>query len=368
MRNPKVSVVMSVRNEADTVTTAIGSILSQDFWDFEFIIVDDGSKDKTPLMLSLAARDDSRISIIQQDALGLAEALNVGIGASSAPLIARMDADDIANPQRLSRQIHFLHNNSHIHVLGSQMILKESLAPLGKTSFPLSNYLIRKQLTYRNPIGHPTVLMRRSAIEAVGGYQSFPLGQDYDLWLRLSDAGYRFANLGEVLLEYRLSRDAGHPVDCQRETQKKLWTLVIQRQGQLRGNASQSGTLLSEEPDGNLARLAFGNAQLSHENLQPLLPREMQLRADIVLRLSPVSSHLNLLLGNFWPASLGPRHHRQQLSLGFGDLLATNLSRRIWFAALVCALLGFALSPTIFAVRAWSSILWPRKAHVADLT
>ncbi|MBV9784206.1 MAG: glycosyltransferase [Acidisphaera sp.] len=208
-RAAAVSVVLPVRNGAQFVGQAIASIGRQTFEDFELVIVDDGSEDATPAILARAAAADRRIRVMTQPPLGLVASLNRAIADASAELIARMDADDVAAPERLGRQTAALAAHPGTAAIGSAWrIIDGAGTPLGVIRPPISPAAIRARLQTANCMAHPTVLMRRQAVLAAGGYRAFPMCEDYDLWLRLSER-HDLRNLGEPLLDYRR-----HPGQC----------------------------------------------------------------------------------------------------------------------------------------------------------
>jgi glycosyltransferase involved in cell wall biosynthesis len=205
MTPPAVSVVMPVHNGAGFLTAAIDSILAQSFTDFEFIIVDDGSDDATPEILARFAASDSRIHVTRQHRAGVANALNRGLAASSGSFIARIDADDIARPSRLARQLELLQAQPNVAVLGTAYELIDLQgATHGIRQMPTSAAEIHAGLLHGNYIAHPTVMMRRDAVVAAGGYRpAFVSCEDYDLWLRLSES-HELLNLDAPLLLYRM--------------------------------------------------------------------------------------------------------------------------------------------------------------------
>src|SRR4051812_47715917 len=122
MSTPAVSIVMPVYNGAAYLAEAVRSMLGQTFEDYEFVIVDDGSTDRTPRILAEFERQDRRIRVISRANTGIVGALNDGIAAAEAPLVARMDADDVSTPQRLHRQVAYLLDHPEVVVLGSRVI------------------------------------------------------------------------------------------------------------------------------------------------------------------------------------------------------------------------------------------------------
>lgn len=188
MEKYKVSVITAVFNGQKYVDESIKSILEQTFLDFEFIIVDDGSTDKTKEILENWAKKDSRIKIIvNSENIGLTKSLNKAINIVKGEYIARQDADDISLPQRLEKQVIFLENNSEVKILGTfgYAINKEGKI-LRKEVLPISSQKIKKALIKRNPFIHTSVMIKKEIIDKLGGYnENFKFIQDYELWFRI---------------------------------------------------------------------------------------------------------------------------------------------------------------------------------------
>jgi glycosyltransferase involved in cell wall biosynthesis len=201
---PAVSVVMAVLNGAAFLDQAVASIRRQSFADFEFVIVDDGSVDQTGDILARHAAEDARLRILRQAHAGLVPSLNRGIEAAAAPLVARMDADDLAEPQRLARQVALLAAEPQVVVVGSNYVVVDAAGNRRETSrLPTTPEAIRAALPASNPLAHPTVMMRRATVMAAGGYRrAFLQCEDYDLWLRLAER-HDLRNIDEPLLLYR---------------------------------------------------------------------------------------------------------------------------------------------------------------------
>jgi O86/O127-antigen biosynthesis beta-1,3-galactosyltransferase len=202
--SPKVAVLLCACNAEKYLDKVIESILAQSFKDFEFIIVENGSTDKTWQIIQ--SYKDGRIKSFQTPIKQLSFNLNFGMIQTEAEYIARMDADDIARPQRLLRQIEFLDSHPNVHVVGSAFeLFGENLNKNKIVVMPLDDNEIRRKLAFRFCFCHPTVMFRRKTILAAGGYQGSQSCQDVDLWLRLSrDKDITFANLPDVLLDYRI--------------------------------------------------------------------------------------------------------------------------------------------------------------------
>ena len=203
----EVSVVMSVYNGEKYLKKAINSILQQSYQNFEFIIIDDGSTDKTSEILK--SFKDFRIKVIRNiENIGLTKSLNKGIKAAKGQYIARMDADDISLPHRLEIQIGFLEKHSDFALVGSSYYQIDDFGKIVAYIKVLTENLeIRAGLLQQNWFGHGSVMMRKSAFVKCKGYnEEFEYAQDYDLWLRLSEY-FKVANIEEPLYCWRLTLD-----------------------------------------------------------------------------------------------------------------------------------------------------------------
>ena len=203
---PAVSVLMPVYNAEAYLAEAVKSVLSQTFEDFDFVIVNDGSTDRSGKMLEEFARADRRINLISRPNTGIVGALNDGLKAAEAPLIARMDADDVSVPMRLQRQVDYMKAHPECVALGGRVVGTD---PYGCVLFRSEHKLTHEEIDAELLKGvgwalvHPAVMMRREAVEKVGGYRKeFQWVEDLDLFLRLAEIG-RLANLSEELLLYR---------------------------------------------------------------------------------------------------------------------------------------------------------------------
>ena len=205
---PKVSVVMAVYNGAAYLRPAIDSILEQTFTDFEFIIVDDGSTDQTPEILQ--TYDDRRIRIISQDNQGPAAAANKGIKASSAEYIARLDADDVAAPDRLDKQVEFLDRNPDYVIVGGFMeFITADGHPIYVQTLPTSSDDINQSIQAGGcPLVHSSVMFRKQSAFECGLYNTdLKYYHDPDFYKRLAETG-KMANLPVCLGKYRIAPGA----------------------------------------------------------------------------------------------------------------------------------------------------------------
>jgi glycosyltransferase involved in cell wall biosynthesis len=197
---------MPVYNAERYVSQAVESILGQTFRDFELLIVDDGSTDGSQAILERFAAADSRIKLVRQPNQGCLVALNEMVGRSRGELLARMDADDVAMPERFERQVAYLDEHPECVAVGSRVqIIDPDGQPLTVMTDLLTHEQIDQALLSGNGAAmyHPSVVIRKQALEEVGRYRDeYYLCEDLDLFLRLAEVG-RLANLAEPLLRYR---------------------------------------------------------------------------------------------------------------------------------------------------------------------
>jgi len=205
-RNPRVSVVLPVWNGAQFLGDALASLRTQSLGDFEVIVIDDGSDDVTPEIIRNEASGDHRISLITNiRRSGMGHVFNQGIRAAKGEYIARMDADDIAHPDRFARQVDFLDSNRDVGVVGSQILLIDACgASLGIRRYPVGDNDLRRAMARYSPFAHPATMYRRRLVTDLGGYDSrWAPAEDLDLWIRMSRLG-ELANHPDTLLSYRL--------------------------------------------------------------------------------------------------------------------------------------------------------------------
>ena len=195
---------MAVHNGQEYVAEALTSLLEQTYSDLEVIVVDDGSSDDTAAEVTRVA--DDRVSLIRlaEPTGDLAITLNAGVERARAGLIARMDADDICVPKRLERQVRTMQARHDLGMLGTWVDALDGQGTRWLVSRPpCDDDSIRFILNYRCPFHHPSMMLRRSVLEAAGGYRAgYRFAEDYDLWRRMIAHG-RAANLPEVLLRQR---------------------------------------------------------------------------------------------------------------------------------------------------------------------
>ena len=204
---PRVSVIIPAFNvPPELLYSSLESVSAQTFSDFECLVIDESADAALARCCQEACERDDRFRYIRPDSrLGLAGSLNMGISLATGELIARFDSDDICVTNRLQLQVEFLDSNPVIDIVGGGLeIIDNSDRTLGFRCYPESHGTIARQLHITTPIAHPTVMMRRSVIARVGGYDpSFRFAEDLELWLRLLARGARFANLKVPLVKYR---------------------------------------------------------------------------------------------------------------------------------------------------------------------
>ena len=232
MLSPSLSVVMAVYNGERWLAETLASLSSQTFGDFEIVAIDDGSTDGSAAILAEAAARDARYRIITQANRGLVASLNRGLAESRAPLVARIDADDVAEPERFARQVAFLQAHPEVAALGSAIrIIGPDGASRRLQAYPCGPSAVADAMLRGCALAHPAVMMRREAVLAAGGYrEAFRHAEDYDLWLRLGER-HELDNLPEPLLRYR---QHGGSVSFRHRQQQALATFVARHCAQAR--------------------------------------------------------------------------------------------------------------------------------------
>lgn len=201
----KISVLMCVRNGQKHIGKSIESVLSQTFENFEFLILDDESKDETAEIIREYSKD-KRIKVFKnEENLGLTRSLNKLLKLSRGEYVAIIDSDDIAKEKRLQKQISFMDEEKDIAMVASNCDVVDDNSVFLYTHCPPSNdTALRWSLTFRNPIRHSTVMIRRSCLFKTGMYdESFSCAQDYDMWQRMS-SHFKIAVIPETLAEIRV--------------------------------------------------------------------------------------------------------------------------------------------------------------------
>jgi len=208
--SPRVSVLLPLRDAGPDLEVALDSLTRQTLADYELVAVDDGSVDGSGEALERRARADFRLRVIRQPRRGLVAALNAGLAACSAPYVARMDADDVSHPRRLELQAELLDRRPEVGVASClvrcfpRRRVEEGFRLyeqwLNSLVEPVA---IARERFVESPVAHPSVVVRRQLLEDAGGYRDLGWAEDYDLWLRLLEAGVGFAKVERCLLFWR---------------------------------------------------------------------------------------------------------------------------------------------------------------------
>jgi glycosyltransferase involved in cell wall biosynthesis len=240
MTEPLVSIVMGAYNEARFLQDALDGILNQTFTDIELIVVDDGSSDETPALLSRYA-DQRLVCIRNPQNLGLTRSLISAVGVARGQLIARHDADDVSHPDRLRQQVAFFNSHPEVGLLGTAYyVISEDGRVLDLVRLPADDARLRERLQRGNPFCHGTVMLRRTALEQAGGYRAeFPVTQDYDLWLRVAEHT-RLACLTTPLYQFRIHRRS---ISRQRRDQQLAYKQLAQELANQRAAAGNETSI-----------------------------------------------------------------------------------------------------------------------------
>jgi glycosyltransferase involved in cell wall biosynthesis len=253
---PQISVIMSVYNGSRYLNESIESIHNQTFTDWEFIIINDGSTDNSESILQAWQKRDERIKLISRGHKGLTISLNEGLSYAQGEYIARMDADDIALPDRFAKQVAFLDENPDHVAVGCRMLV---IDPEGMPIFTCSKLTTHEEINtaymagQAGIIGHPAVMIRGSVLHSIGGYrEKFTYAQDRDLFLRLAEVG-KLANLPDTLMKFRLyPTSVGH---TRRSEQKQCANLATIEAHQRRGLEPPILSDSSSEPPKSISDL-----------------------------------------------------------------------------------------------------------------
>jgi hypothetical protein len=207
---PSISVLFPVRDARETVRDALASVQAQSLDSWELLAVDDGSRDGSGELLDRIAAEDPRIRVIHEAALGIVAALEAGRREARAPILARLDADDRAAPERLEAQLSYLEAHPEIALCGTHVrYFPRSAVRDGARRYEAwLNSLVRSEHLVRDlwvecPLAHPSFAMRATALDRVGGYREAAWPEDYDLVLRLWAAGEGLGIVPRVLLDWR---------------------------------------------------------------------------------------------------------------------------------------------------------------------
>jgi glycosyltransferase involved in cell wall biosynthesis len=245
---PKVSVIMPIYNAQEFLQEAVDSIMNQTFRDFELLLINDGSSDRSKEIIE-KYRKDPRVKIFHKKNEGVTKTLNFGLANSLGRYIARMDADDISMPERLELQVEFMDKHRDVGLLGTRFkAITEDKKFIENLDVELTNEELQKEILKSCRFGHPTVMIRRTALETVGPYDESLWAntvEDYDLWLRIAEK-FEIANLPQYLLHYRVNSKS--VTQTKKEINQKGTLECIQRAKERRGLISSSKPVLDYFP------------------------------------------------------------------------------------------------------------------------
>ncbi|MDR2489690.1 MAG: glycosyltransferase [Desulfovibrio sp.] len=255
---PHISVCLPVYNAQAFLSCAVESILGQSYPHFELLVVDDGSTDASAEILARYAAHDERVKVFSQQNSGLVVSLNRLLHEAKAPLIARMDADDVALPDRFAKQIEVMQARPELAALGGSLItIDQDGTPGARIRYPQGADL-RRYARYASPVAHPAVMMRTDLVKRAGGYrQYYRHCEDYDLWLRLLDMA-EMDNLDDVLLHYRTH---GSNISVAHAFAQRMGTCVAQAVARYRQQTGEDLTPSLAEPSFE----ALAEIPLAHE-------------------------------------------------------------------------------------------------------
>lgn len=197
---PKVSVVTTVYNGEDYFDRAVPSILNQEFTNFEWLIVDDGSTDSTPIFLADLATKDDRVKVLSPGRLGFAKALNYAISQAQGDYIARQDFDDSSYSNRFLCQVELLEANSDVGIVGCHYLVKdENRGEEYIRQIPQSHKDLSRMLAKCIPFAHTLVMFRKQCWTEAGGYPELDDIEDLRLWITFAKLGWRLSSVSDVL-------------------------------------------------------------------------------------------------------------------------------------------------------------------------
>lgn len=323
---PSLSVVTAVYNGEKYLAEAIESILNQTYSDFDYILVNDGSTDKTADILSHYQREDQRIRVSFQAHCGLAATRNRLFELARGTYVAILDADDIAFPDRLARQMSFLANHPEAALVGGAIVrINNDGTVIDTGRYPLRDDQIKSAMISGNPFAQSAVVIKHAAFRAVGGYRKcFAPTEDYDLWIRLGER-YPLANLPEPVVYYRIHQDQ---ISQKAMEQQVIGHLAAVAAWRLRreGKADPTDGAESLDPE-TLAELGISTQLVKEHSLKACVGRvKMALKAG--------DASQAIVLARKALARSPPTHIRRALETSFHwAKIRVHAKRREWALA-----------------------------------
>jgi glycosyltransferase involved in cell wall biosynthesis len=228
---PRTSFLIPVRDGSRYVVAALESALAQTDPDLEVVVVDDGSSDDTAAQVEAVQHRDERVRLLRLTrGSGLVDALNFGLEQTRGAFVARLDADDLAAPDRLEKQLSFLEAHPDVAVVGSALDLVDSSgAHVGRVDHPIDPSAVRARLLQGNVLSHSAVVIRRDCLDTTRAYRStFVHAEDYDLWLRIAER-HDLTNIAEPLTRYRIHADQVSAINIEAQAVSALAARTVAR-------------------------------------------------------------------------------------------------------------------------------------------
>lgn len=265
---PLVSVLMGVFNQESYLDESIQSIQNQSYSHYEFIVVNDGSTDNSFDILTRYQIQDKRIRVISNEHnIGHPKSLNIGLEHCEGKYIARMDADDIALPERLEKQVNFMESNKQVGLCGTAIEYFGEAD--GVKIYPEDDFQLRMKLLSGNPFAHPTAMVRAELLDKyqLKYREDYVAAEDYLMWVKVSEVA-KIHNLPEPLLKYRVHKSQLTATKTERQNKEKSETLsyLYDRIGfdSLRYSYADFIKILNNDYDFSYERLAKSHLLLLH--------------------------------------------------------------------------------------------------------
>lgn len=347
MTLPLISIIMPVYNSEAYLQDAIDSILDQTYTNIELLLLDDGSTDQSIEIIQKSVLRDRRIRALYLDHRGLVPTLNHGIAEAKADIVARMDSDDIALPDRIEQQVQYLLRHPQIVAVGTSIqiyVQNQGLMP-GSTTPPSAPEAVLRELPKGCCIAHPTVMFKRQAILDAGGYkETYMPAEDYELWLRLlARHPNGISNLPQTLLHYRVH-------DSQISSQRLFDQILHTQAAMLAYDMYKSGL---PDPFANDSNITYQKITTLVSNTSHL---DQRIIAGYCIRLAQLHAwgftieNMQPLYKHFWLFADDHKlraYARARLALAMACLPSQSLFRK---GSHMCRMMLFAFaSPTYFS-------------------
>ncbi|MEX0907973.1 MAG: glycosyltransferase [Gemmatimonadota bacterium] len=316
---PRVSILLPCRDAAAYLPDTVASIQAQSFQNFEIIAVDDGSTDATLELLEAWAKEDKRVKVIRQPASGIVATLQHAIAESKGEILVRMDADDVAYSNRIHKQVELLDAHPEVGLCGTLVrYFPRSVVQGGAQRYELwINALVEHEDITRDifvecPIAHPTMAIRRTVLDQVGGYQDNGWPEDYDLIFRLWQEGVRMAKVPEILLRWRERLDRTSRMDPRyNEDSFRRCKIHYLKQTVLNGHAEKGVVVWGAGPVGKAFALELQAQDVGVKAFVELDPRKIGQTIHDAPVVAPDT--VEQFKGSFVVAAVGQMNGREEI-------------------------------------------------------